>query len=168
MIIGVVSDTHGRLHREIPRVLAGVERILHAGDIGDPHILGPLQSIAPVLAVLGNVDEGALEGHFPRERVEKLDGVKILVVHQLGSPGRAHKAVGTLIERERPGVVVFGHTHRPFCQRLDGILYLNPGGAGPRRFGLPRSVALLDTAGGVPTARVIALDPTPAKEALRA
>src|SRR5262249_18422326 len=119
---------------------AGVERILHAGDIGSPAIILELEAIAPVTAVVGNTDEPGLR--FRQTEALSLGGVAFLV-HHIVNPHQPEDPLKDRIARERPAAVVFGHTHKPFSQRLGGILYFNPGYAGKTRFGLERSVAIL-------------------------
>lgn len=141
MLIGVISDTHGFLDPQIPTVLAGVEHILHAGDIGLPAVLLELEKLAPVTAVLGNTDYLAT---CNMTEVVQLDERKFLVHHIVDVAAPAEE-VRLRVAREQPDVVVFGHTHRPFQETIGRILYLNPGYAGRPRFRLARSVALLET-----------------------
>jgi putative phosphoesterase len=138
--IGVISDTHDYFDPKIPGLLKGVEHILHAGDIGLPRILLQLEEIAPVTAVAGNTDDPAFRYNFTE--VIKLAGRKFLIHHivhpqDLGDPPKGR------IVREKPDVVVFGHTHKPFHQTIDGILFFNPGYAGKSRFGMERTLAIL-------------------------
>jgi uncharacterized protein len=137
MRVGVISDTHGQLRPEALRALQGCALILHAGDIGRPEVLAGLQDLAPrVIAVRGNVD-GDWAAAVP-ERVEvELAGHRVLLLHDLQALECDPCAAG--IE-----VVVSGHSHRPRLERRDGVLYLNPGSAGPRRFRLPVAVARLE------------------------
>ena len=140
MKIGVISDTHNLLDSKIPRLFAGVEHILHGGDIGMPWLILELEKIAPVTAVLGNTDDGALQ--FKETELVELAGRKFLL-HHIVNPMAPSDTVQSRLHRARPDVVVFGHTHKPFCQSIGGTLFFNPGYAGPSRFGLPRSVAIL-------------------------
>jgi hypothetical protein len=140
MRIGVISDTHNYLDPRIPRLFAGVDHILHAGDIGLPAILLQLEHIAPVTAVLGNTDDAGF-GYRPAEAVE-VAGRRFLVQHMV-NPHSLADGLKARLDRERPDAVVFGHTHRPFCGTIDGALFFNPGYAGKTRFGLKRSVAIL-------------------------
>ena len=148
-IIGVISDTHGLLRPEAVAALRGVEMILHAGDIGKPEILDELSKIAPVTAVCGNNDTGDWARDIPDRQRLKIGGVSIYMLHdlkELNSPGEAIDA----------GVVISGHSHKPSMEERDGVLYLNPGSAGPRRFKLPVTVALLNIEGQV-SAEIIPL-----------
>ena len=138
--IGVISDTHNYFDPRIPRLFAGVDHILHAGDIGLPAILLRLEQIAPVTAVLGNTDDPGF--HYKQAEVVEVAGRKFLVQH-IVNPHSPADAIKTRLARERPDVVVFGHSHKPFCQTVDGVLFFNPGYAGRSRFGLERSVAIL-------------------------
>lgn len=140
MRIGVLSDTHNYLDPQVSRLFAGVDHILHAGDVGRPWLILELEQIAPVTAVLGNTD---IASDFKETEVVVLGGRKFLVHHIL-DPHNLAPAIHRRIIREGPDVVVFGHTHRPFCQTLNGTLFLNPGYAGPQRANLPRTVAILD------------------------
>ena len=158
MTVGVISDTHGILEPQVLRIFRGVKLILHGGDIGTPAVLRALEAVAPVRAVLGNVDDAGSVGRHPAWRVETVGGVRVYMTHQIGAPGRVLSKVARAVARERARVLVFGHSHRAYNAEHDGILFLNPGGAGPRRFGLPRSVALLHVLGGAPKAEIIFLD----------
>ncbi len=143
-LIGVISDTHNYLDPRIPKLFAGVDHILHAGDIGLPAILLQLEQIAPVTAVLGNTDDPGF--HYRQTEVVELAGRKFLV-HHIVNPQSLADPLKARIVREQPDVVVFGHTHKPFCQTLGGMLFFNPGYAGKCRFGLERSVAILHCGG---------------------
>jgi uncharacterized protein len=138
--IGVLSDTHGFLDPKIPELFAGVNHIVHAGDIGLPWLILELQSIAPVTAVLGNCDDPEME--FRETEVIQLSNRKILI-HHIVDPRDPAEKIKRRIVRENPDLVVFGHTHKRFCERSGQALYFNPGYAGKPRFNLPRSVALL-------------------------
>ena len=139
MRIGVISDTHDFLDPKVPQLFEGVDHILHAGDIGAAFITFQLEQIAPVTAVTGNTDSGLT---LKETEVVELDGRKYLV-HHIVDPRELGDRVRSRIARERPDVVVFGHTHKPFCQMFGRILYFNPGYAGKPRFGAERSVAIL-------------------------
>jgi uncharacterized protein len=139
MKIGVISDTHNHFDPKIPAIFAGVEHILHAGDIGLPWVIMELESIAPVTAVLGNNDAGLA---FKETEIVQLAGRKFLV-HHIVDVQRPSETVRRQIEKEKPDAVVFGHSHKPFNQMIGSVLYFNPGYAGRPRFGYPRSVAIL-------------------------
>ena len=151
--IGLISDTHGLLRPEALEALRGSERIVHAGDIGDPRILDALGAIAPLIAVRGNNDRGAWAARLPSVAHVSVAGVQLLVIHDLAQLERDPAAEGI-------GVVVAGHSHRPSIERRDGVLYVNPGSAGPRRFHLPIAVAMLEIAAARIEARAIELDGT--------
>jgi uncharacterized protein len=136
MKIGVISDTHGLLRPEAIGALQGSDRVIHAGDIGDPQILGRLAEIAPVTAVLGNVDREVWTRKIPETDVLEVDGVSIFVVHILQELDLKPEAAGFV-------AVVCGHSHVPKQEVKNGVLYFNPGSAGPRRFDLPVSVGRL-------------------------
>jgi uncharacterized protein len=137
--IGVLSDTHGFLDPGIPGLFAGVEHIFHAGDIGAMVIPFELEQIAPVTAVLGNNDGGL---NFRETEIVGLAARKFLV-HHIVNPNAPGDKIKSRIARERPDVVVFGHTHKRFCATIAGILFFNPGYSGKSRFGAERSVAIL-------------------------
>ncbi len=141
MRIGVISDTHDFLDPRVPELFAGVAHILHGGDVGMPRLLLQLQQIAPVTAVLGNTDSVPQCGIQLTEVVE-LAGRKFFLHHVL-NPHLPGDDLKSRLARERPDVVVFGHTHRPFCERIGDTLFFNPGYAGKPKFGLARSVAIL-------------------------
>jgi putative phosphoesterase len=142
-IVGVISDTHGLLRREVAAALAGVSHILHAGDVGRPEVLDELRAIAPVTAVRGNVDGGRLAEVLPMDAVVSIGGAGIYLLHNLRDMDIDPKAAGI-------AAVVSGHTHTPLIETLDGVLYFNPGSAGPRRFSLPISVGFLRVSGDAP------------------
>jgi uncharacterized protein len=139
MKIGVISDTHGFLDPKIPKLFEGVDHILHGGDVGSPMVLLELENIAPVTAVLGNVDGG-----MPLKLTEVIEfgGRKFLLQH-IVEPRRLGDQMTKTIGRARPDVVVFGHTHKPFSETIDNVLFLNPGYAGKQRFTLPRTLVYL-------------------------
>jgi putative phosphoesterase len=141
--IGIISDTHGLLRPEVEKPLAGVAHILHAGDIGSPTIVGGLQRIAPVTAIRGNVDTSRWAEHYPETQMITLGGRCIYILHDIKTLRLDPVSNGV-------DVIVCGHSHRPRIETIGGVLYLNPGSAGPRRFNLPVTVATLDlTPGGL-------------------
>ncbi|MGB8985597.1 MAG: metallophosphoesterase family protein [Candidatus Sulfotelmatobacter sp.] len=136
LLIGVISDTHGLLRAEAIEVLRGSDHIIHAGDVGAPEILDQLGAIAPVTAVRGNVDKGRWAQRLPETEVFEAGGISIYVLHDLAQLDLKPKAAGF-------AAVISGHTHVPKQEMRDGVLYFNPGSAGPRRFKLPVSVGKL-------------------------
>lgn len=151
MIIGVISDTHGLLRPEAVAALHGSELILHAGDIGKQEILEELESIAPVVAVRGNNDEDhAWAQNIPEKQSLEFGRKRLYMLHD-------RKQLANDPREEGYDVVVSGHSHKPLVERDNGVLYLNPGSAGPRRFKLPVSVAILEIEGSAIDARLIEL-----------
>jgi uncharacterized protein len=153
--LGVISDTHGLFDEAVTTIFAGVDAILHAGDIGKLEIIHRLEAIAPVFAVEGNND---WFGTYPTERLEELSGRRVLIRHIFGELHQLDRAAREMLETNRPDVLVFGHSHRPYQQRVNGTLLFNPGSAGPRRFRLPRTVGLLTLEPAGVAAEIIALD----------
>jgi putative phosphoesterase len=135
--VGVISDTHGLLRPEAVAALAGVEHILHAGDVGDAEILDRLAHIAPVTAIRGNVDRGERCGRLPETELVELGGQSIYMLHDRTALDLDPVAAGI-------GAVVFGHSHQQAIEWVKGVLYFNPGSAGPRRFSLPVSVGFME------------------------
>lgn len=144
MKIGLISDTHGYLDPRVPEIFEGVEHILHAGDIGYASIILELERIAPVTAVLGNNDFGM---EYRETEVVEVGGTKFLV-HHIVEPRRLEDSLKSRIKHATPQVVMFGHTHKPFNEVIDGIHFLNPGYAGKQRFKQERSVAILHLEAG--------------------
>lgn len=140
--IGVISDTHGLFDDAVLEHFAGVDHILHAGDIGCAAVIERLKSIAPVTAVSGNVDGFEASG-FPREEVVTIGRRRIALYHRLYESGAMTRDGRAFLERAGADVCVFGHTHRPATERLGRMLLFNPGSAGPKRFTLPRGIGLL-------------------------
>ena len=137
MKIGVISDTHGLLRPEAVAALAGVAHIVHAGDIGGPDVIAALRRLAPVTAIRGNIDTDDWARDYPDEAVVELAGRSIYVLHNRNELALDPAASGF-------DVVVSGHSHKPKFETVDGVLYLNPGSAGPRRFTLPIALATLE------------------------
>jgi len=156
MKVGLVSDTHGRFDPALPLLFARCDLIVHAGDVVGREILAMLESVAPLTAVRGNNDVGQLGAGLPEIALLRLDGLKALLVHVLGSPRQPTPAVRRAIERERPQLVIYGHSHVPAVEAIDGVLFVNPGSAGPRRFHHPRTAGILTIEGR--RARVELLD----------
>ena len=137
MRVAVISDTHGLLRPEALNALQGAEHILHAGDVGDPAILDTLSAIAPVTAIRGNIDEGGACSHLPPSELIELNGRNIYMLHDVKKLDLNPEAAGI-------AAVVFGHSHKPLVEQRRGVLFLNPGSAGPRRFQLPVTLAWLN------------------------
>jgi putative phosphoesterase len=137
MLVGLIADTHGLVRPEALGALKGVDLILHAGDVGGPRVIAALETLAPVQAVYGNTDPPET---LPQAIDSTLEGVRVHVSHghEVGSPTPER-----LVARYRADVIVYGHTHRPLLKEVGGTLVINPGAAGPRRFNLQPSVAVL-------------------------
>jgi putative phosphoesterase len=149
MRVGVLSDTHNLLRPQVLELLAGCDRILHAGDVGEPEILASLRRIAPVAAVRGNTDTGAAAAELPEVLAGDLDGLPFRMVHRREDVDPAWSA--------RQRLVIFGHSHRPELAWQGSCLWLNPGSCGPRRFHLPLTLAILTVVDGriVPEIRAV-------------
>lgn len=145
--VGLISDTHGLLRAEALQALCGAERIIHAGDIGGPEVIEALRAIAPVDAVRGNNDRGAWASRLPLRLDLQLDGVRIHVLHDI-------KELDFGPAGDRFDVVISGHSHKPGIVQREGVLLVNPGSAGPRRFSFPVSVGYLIIANGAASAEI--------------
>ena len=148
--LGVISDTHGLLRPEALAALAGVDHILHAGDVGDPAILDALRQIAPVTAIRGNVDTFGACAKLPATEAVELGGRLFYLVHSVQWLDINPEAAGI-------AVVVSGHSHQPGIETRNGVIYLNPGSAGPRRFNLPVTLALIELTPGAMAPRIVQL-----------
>ncbi len=148
--IGLIADTHGVLRPEARAALLGCGLIVHAGDVGSVEVIRELETVAPVLAVRGNVDVQPWATEFPETRVVEVGGTLVYVLHDLERLDLDPVAAGF-------AAVVTGHTHLAVVERRDGVLFVNPGSAGPRRFHHPVSVAVLRVANGAASAEVVAL-----------
>ena len=151
MKIGVISDTHGLLRPEAVELLRGSEHIIHAGDIGAPEIVPALEKIAPVTAIRGNIDRQSWARRFAETEVVELGGLHIYVIHDVNALDLSPKAAGF-------AAVISGHSHQPKQETKDGVLYFNPGSAGPLRFRLPVSVGRLEIAGGKVSGEILILE----------
>jgi|SRR5580658_4707506 putative phosphoesterase len=151
ILIGVISDTHGLLRPEAIKALRGSNHIIHAGDVGSPEILEKLADIAHVTAVRGNIDKSVWSRKLPETAVLELGGISIYVLHDLARLDLKPKAAGF-------AAVVSGHSHVPKQETRDGVLYFNPGSAGPRRFKLPVSVGKIVLEDGGVRAELLHLD----------
>ena len=136
-IIGLISDTHGLMREKALTALKGSNLIIHAGDVGKPGIIEQLRAVAPVLAVRGNIDKGAWASQLPMTAVVEAHSVLIYVLHDIQQLDLAPAAAEF-------NIVVSGHSHKPSRTERNGVVYVNPGSAGPRRFQLPITVARLD------------------------
>lgn len=151
MRIGVISDTHGLLRPQALAALQGCELILHAGDIGGPEVLEALATIAPLAAIRGNNDTGAWAQAVPETRTVEAGGKRFYLLHDLKALDLDPLVAGI-------DVIVSGHSHQPKCERRDGVLYLNPGSAGPRRWRLPVTLACLRVEAGGIEHELVSLD----------
>jgi hypothetical protein len=149
--LGIISDTHGLLRPEAAAFLQGCDRIVHGGDVGTPEILVRLSTIAPVTAVRGNNDKGAWAEAILETELFEFSGIQVFAIHDLALLDIDAAAADIQ-------VVVSGHSHKPLIEKRDGILFVNPGSAGPRRFKLPICVAELMVEGGVISSRIVELE----------
>ncbi|MDC0033924.1 metallophosphatase family protein [Alphaproteobacteria bacterium] len=139
--IGVISDTHGLLRPQAKLQLTNVDYIIHAGDIGSPDIIPSLAKIAPVTAIKGNIDQATWAVPYADEETLELAGQNIFILHNRNQLSIVPKAAGF-------NIIISGHSHKPNIETIDDVLYLNPGSAGPRRFTLPITLAILQIIGG--------------------
>lgn len=152
MLIGIISDTHGLLRPEAVDCLRGSDHIIHAGDIGSPEIIPRLKEIAPVTAIRGNVDTQAWARQFLETEAVELAGKLIYVIHDINALDLQPQAAGF-------AAVISGHSHKPKQETKNGVLYFNPGSAGPRRFNLPVSLGRLRIEAGDVSAEILLLEP---------
>jgi uncharacterized protein len=148
-LVGVISDTHGLLRPQVVAALRGVDLIVHAGDVGRPEVLEELRRLAPTHAVRGNVDTEAWAAGLPATLTVEVGAVRLLILHDIADLDPA--AAGF-------AAVIFGHSHKPAIETRNGVLYLNPGSAGPRRFRLPVTLVRLRVSGSVIQPEIVALD----------
>lgn len=146
--IGVISDTHGLVRPEVIKVLKDTDLIIHAGDVGTPEVIKILQSVAPVIAVRGNMDTGNWATELLKHEIVKIGGISLLILHDAGELDINPAAASF-------SAVISGHTHIPSVKEQNGVLFLNPGSAGQRRFKLPVSIALLNVKGNSLDAELI-------------
>lgn len=156
MRVGLISDTHGLLRPQALAFLAGSDHIIHGGDIGSADILAQLAALAPLTVVRGNNDTGAWAAGLPETARLRLGGVAVYAIHDLKQLAIDPAGAGVR-------VVVAGHSHKPSVAERDGVLFVNPGSAGRRRFSLPVSVAELLIAGGDVRARIVSIEPAPGR-----
>ena len=152
MRIGIISDTHGLLRPEAIKQLAGADHIIHAGDIGAPEVIEGLRRIAPTTAIRGNIDVGEWAKDYPDSELVVLGGRSLYVLHNLKEIKLDPTACGI-------DVVVSGHSHRPKIETRNGVLYVNPGSAGPRRFKLPIAVAIIALSDGLIVPQILEIAP---------
>ena len=150
-MIGVISDTHGLLRPEAVDALRGVELILHAGDVGKPEVLDQLRQLAPLFVVRGNVDHGDWASRLPASEIVEIGGRSFYMLHDIGELDLDPPTAGF-------AAVIFGHSHQPLIETRDGVLFLNPGSAGPRRFKLPVSVARIRVSGDALDPQILTLN----------
>ena len=148
--VGVISDTHGLLRPEALEALRGSDLIIHAGDVGNAEVLDRLRGVAPTVAVRGNNDKDGWAAKLPLTADIAVGDIRVHVVHEIAHFDRDSKAAAI-------SVVVSGHSHRPSAERRDGVLYLNPGSAGPRRFTLPIAIARLSVSGSRVRSKIVQL-----------
>jgi hypothetical protein len=151
MTVGVISDTHGLLRPEAVEMLRGSEHIIHAGDIGAPEIIPALEKLAPVTAIRGNIDRQDWCRKFPETEVVELGGLHIYILHDVNAIDLNPKTAGF-------AAVISGHSHKPHQEMKNGVLYFNPGSAGPRRFKLPITVGRLEINGSSLTPTILSLE----------
>ncbi len=150
MTIGVISDTHGLLRPQAIEALRDSELILHAGDVGLPEVLEELRRLAPVVAVRGNVDTEAWARRLPATEMAEAGGKTFYILHRIADLDLNPQAA-------RVDAVIFGHSHQPAIEWRDGVLFFNPGSAGPRRFSLPMTLGKIEVVGGELRPKIIAL-----------
>jgi hypothetical protein len=151
ILVGVISDTHGLLRPEAVDALRGVELILHAGDVGKPEVLDELRRLAPTFVVRGNVDHGDWASQLPASEIVEVGGRSFYMLHDIGELDLDPPTAGF-------AAVIFGHSHQPLIETRDGVLFLNPGSAGPRRFKLPVSVARVSVSASVLDPQIVTLN----------
>src|SRR5262249_14573220 len=152
MRIGIISDTHGLLRPEAIKQLSGADHIIHAGDIGTPEVIDGLRRIAPTTAIKGNIDAGEWAKDYRDTELVVLGGRALYVLHKLNEIKLDPAASGV-------DVVISGHSHRPTIERKNGMLNVNPGSAGPRRFKLPIAVAIIELSDGLIVPQILEIAP---------
>jgi putative phosphoesterase len=150
IVVGVISDTHGLMRPQAVAALAGSDMIIHAGDIGTTEVIDRLGGVAPTFVVRGNIDTAKWAAHLPATRIVEVGALRVFVLHEIAQLDLDPAAAGF-------AAVVFGHSHRPSIETRGGVLFLNPGSAGPRRFKLPVTVARVRVSGRRMRAEIIQL-----------
>jgi putative phosphoesterase len=140
LLVGVISDTHGLIRPQAVAALAGSDMIIHAGDVGASDVIDRLGGVAPTFVVRGNIDTAGWAAHLPPTRIVEVGALRVFVLHEISQLGLDPAAAGV-------AAVVFGHSHRASIETRGGVLFLNPGSAGPRRFKLPVTVARVRVSG---------------------
>ena len=151
LTVGVISDTHGLLRPQALDALRGSDLIIHGGDVGDPALLAPLRALAPLFVVRGNVDRGGWANALPMTALVDVGALTFYVLHNIAELDLDPPTVGF-------AAVIYGHSHQPSIETRDGVLYLNPGSAGPRRFSLPVSVARVRVVEGALAPELVTLE----------
>lgn len=158
MRIGLVSDTHSLYDPLLDQLFAGVDAILHGGDVGSLAVLESLERHGPVHAIRGNIDEKKATSHLPDHLSMDLGGWRFLLVHDLGKPAKPHAPVARLIAKEDPVIVLAGHSHHARLEELSGRFFVNPGGAGKKRFRLQRTAGILQLGRDRAAAEIFSLE----------
>ena len=151
LTLGIISDTHGLLRPQALDALRGADLIIHAGDVGDPALLAPLRALAPTHVVRGNVDRGSWALELPMSEIVEVGDLMVYVLHDISQLDLDPPTAGF-------AAVVYGHSHKPSIETRDGVLWLNPGSGGPRRFSLPVSVARVRVANGALAPEIVTLE----------
>ncbi len=159
MKLGIISDTHGHLDNRVHDLFDGVDRIIHAGDIGSEDIIIELETIAPVTAVRGNMDSFGRVVAYQEFIARIFEGVRFFIVHDIGSPYAIRRHLLPPIQRYNPQVIIFGHTHKPHITHFNGTLYFNPGSASKGRAGKKPGVGIIDIINSQPTGKILPLVP---------
>lgn len=158
MKIGVLADTHGILNSAILELFEGVDAIFHAGDVGTDKVLSKLKNIAPVMAVRGNMDSPPFSYDLPAYRVSRIEEKNVLITHRVGNPMNPCQKLLERLQQVRPVAVIYGHTHHPFNEWINGVLFFNPGSAGQKRHGHPLSVGFLESESDELSGRIVFLE----------
>ena len=158
MKLGIIADTHGEIHPKVYELLDDVDIILHAGDIDSENVLAELETLAPVNAVVGNMDPYILHKILPKKRILLFEGKTILLIHQALIGDEVHEEVQKELMKQKIDIVVFGHTHIPFQKEINGVLFFNPGGGGKKRFNLLQGVGIIEIQNGTISAQIKQLD----------
>ncbi len=148
LVIGVISDTHGLVRPEVVSTFRDCQLIIHAGDIGSPDVMERLKEMAPVVAVRGNMDKGEWAGKYPLTETVTAENKNFYILHELSKLDLVPQIAGF-------DAIISGHTHKPLVERREGVLFLNPGSAGPKRFNLPVCLALIEIDNNLINTRIV-------------